>query len=104
MNKLMKIGLVAVLFAVAFASCVPQKKMLYLKDVQMATETISKEYVNDRTLDYKLQPGDNLYIRFLNTIDQTVLPRSPAKIVRGITCHQRLASICNPILWIRMAT
>ena len=70
MNKLMKIGLVAVLFAVAFASCVPQKKMLYLKDVQMATETISKEYVNDRTLDYKLQPGDNLYIRFLNTIDQ----------------------------------
>ena len=66
----MKVGLVAVLFAVAFASCVPQKKMLYLKDVQMATETVSTEYVNDRTIDYKLQPGDNLYIRFLNTIDQ----------------------------------
>ena len=66
----MKVGLVAVLFAVAFASCVPQKKMLYLKDVQMATETVSTEYVNDRTIDYKLQPGDNLYIRLLNTIDQ----------------------------------
>ena len=71
MNKLMKIGLVAVLFAVAFASCVPQKKMLYLKEAQMAAENISKEYVNDRTVDYKLQPGDNLYIRFLNTIDQS---------------------------------
>lgn len=70
MNRLLKIGLVAVLFTVAFASCVPQKKMLYLKDIQMATESISKEYVNDRTVDYKLQPGDNLYIRFLNTIDQ----------------------------------
>lgn len=70
MNRIMKVGLVAVLFAVAFASCVPQKKMLYLKDVQMATETVSTEYVNDRTIDYKLQPGDNLYIRFLNTIDQ----------------------------------
>ena len=58
------------LFAVAFASCVPQKKMLYLKEAQMAAENISKEYVNDRTVDYKLQPGDNLYIRFLNTIDQ----------------------------------
>lgn len=70
MNKLLKIGLVATLFAVAFASCVPQKKMLYLKDAQMAAENISKEYVNDRTIDYKLQPGDNLYIRFLNTIDE----------------------------------
>lgn len=67
----MKVGLVAVLFAVAFASCVPQKKMLYLKEAQMAAENISKEYVNDRTVDYKLQPGDNLYIRFINTIDQT---------------------------------
>ena len=70
MNRLLKVGLVAVLFAVAFASCVPQKKMLYLKEAQMAAENISKEYVNDRTVDYKLQPGDNLYIRFLNTIDQ----------------------------------
>lgn len=70
MNRVLKIGLVAVLFTLAFASCVPQKKMLYLKDMQMAAENISKEYVNDRTLDYKLQPGDNLYIRFLNTIDQ----------------------------------
>ena len=71
MNRVLKIGLVAVLFTVAFASCVPLKKMLYLKDMQMAAENISKEYVNDRTVDYKLQPGDNLYIRFLNTIDQT---------------------------------
>jgi polysaccharide export outer membrane protein len=70
MNKLLRVGLVAALFAVAFASCVPQKKMLYLKDAQMAAENISKEYVNDRTIDYKLQPGDNLYIRFLNTIDE----------------------------------
>ncbi len=71
MNRFLKIGLVAMLFTVAFASCVPQKKMLYLKEAQMAAENISKEYVNDRTIDYKLQPGDNLYIRFLNTIDQT---------------------------------
>lgn len=70
MNRLTKIGLVAVLFAVAFASCVPQKKMLYLKEAEMAAENISKEYVNDRTVDYKLQPGDNLYIRFLNTMDE----------------------------------
>ena len=70
MNRLLKIGLIAVLFAVIFASCVPQKKMLYLKDAEMVAENISKEYVNDRTVDYKLQPGDNLYIRIINTIDE----------------------------------
>ena len=31
MNKLMRIGGLALLLAVAFASCVPQKKMLLLK-------------------------------------------------------------------------
>ncbi len=70
MSKLLKIGLIAALFAVVFASCVPQKKMLYLKDAEMAAENLSKEYVNDRTVDYKLQPGDNLFIRFINTIDE----------------------------------
>lgn len=62
--------MIAVLFAALFASCVPQKKMLYLKDAQMATENVSVEYVNERTVDYKLQPGDNLYIRFINMIDE----------------------------------
>lgn len=68
--KLMKVGLIAMLFAMVFASCVPQKKMLYLKEAEMAAENISKEYVNDRSVDYKLQPGDNLFIRFINTIDE----------------------------------
>ena len=48
----MKIGLAAVLFALAFASCVPQKKMLYLKDAQMAAENISNEYINENLSGY----------------------------------------------------
>lgn len=70
MNRLLRIGLITALFAVVFASCVPQKKMLYLKDAEMVAENLSKEYVNDRTVDYKLQPGDNLYIHVVNTIDE----------------------------------
>lgn len=70
MSRLLKIGLIAALLAVVFASCVPQKKMLYLKNAEMAAENLSREYVNDRTVDYKLQPGDNLFIRFINTIDE----------------------------------
>ena len=70
MNKLLKMGMIAALLAVVFASCVPQKKMLYLKEAEMAAENLSKEYVNDRSINYKLQPGDNLYIHVINTIDE----------------------------------
>lgn len=70
MSKITKFGLVALLMAVLFASCVPQKKMLYLKEAQMAAENQSINYVNERSINYKLQPGDNLYIRFINTLDE----------------------------------
>ena len=66
----LKLGMVALLLSMFFASCVPYKKMLYLKDAQMVTENQSANYVNERNVDYKLQPGDNLYIRFINTIDE----------------------------------
>ena len=62
-------ALAAILFALATASCVPQKKMLYLKNAKMISETRSKDYVNERNIEYRLQPGDNLYIRAINTID-----------------------------------
>jgi polysaccharide export outer membrane protein len=70
MNKITKLGLAALLLALLFASCVPQKKMLYLKEAQMLSENQSINYVNERSIDYKLQPGDNLYIRFINTVDE----------------------------------
>ena len=82
MNRIFRIGMFAALFAVVFASCVPQKKMLYLKEAEMVNENLSREYVNDRSVDYKLQPGDNLYIHVINTIDE----RSAASIngdIRG---------------------
>ena len=65
-----KSGILLLMLVIAMASCVPQKKMLLLKNAQMAAQNISKEYVNDRTVTYKLQPGDNLYIRAINIIDE----------------------------------
>lgn len=70
MNRITKFGLAALLMAILFASCVPQKKMLYLKEAQMIAENQSINYVNERSVDYKLQPGDNLYIRFVNIVDE----------------------------------
>lgn len=70
MSKITKLGLAALLMAMLFASCVPQKKMLYLKEAQMLSENQSINYVNDRSVNYKLQTGDNLYIRFNNITDE----------------------------------
>lgn len=69
-NRITKIGIISLFFVMAFGSCVPQKKMRYLKEAEMVSEALSKNYVNDRSVNYKLQPGDNLYIRVMNTIDE----------------------------------
>ena len=65
-----KICLLAIIGILAFSSCVPQKKMLLLKEMEMANENTSIEYQNERTLDYKIQPGDNLYIKAISIIDE----------------------------------
>ena len=69
-NRILKLAVAILVMGVAFASCVPQKKMLYLKEAQMMAESQSVNYVNERNISYKLQPGDNLYIRFINIVDE----------------------------------
>ncbi len=44
-------------------SCVSQKKILYLQNEAMSDSITSIEYQNKRSFDYKVQPGDNLFIR-----------------------------------------
>jgi polysaccharide export outer membrane protein len=65
-----------------FSSCVPQKKILYLQNIENMNDSIfmSIEYENERNFDYKVQPGDNLFIRiasldeksnaYFNSMDQ----------------------------------
>ncbi|MEE4255667.1 MAG: polysaccharide biosynthesis/export family protein, partial [Bacteroidales bacterium] len=50
------------------ASCVPQKKILYLQDIPGDDDTVYS-FVNDRLLDYKVQAGDNLYIK-INSLEE----------------------------------
>lgn len=63
-----KVFLKSVLFATmvvmfVMTSCVSQKKILYLQKEQMSDSIASIEYQNKRRFDYKVQPGDALYIR-----------------------------------------
>lgn len=53
----------AVVVMSVMTSCVSQKKILYLQHEQMSDSVTSIEYQNKRNFDYKVQPGDNLYIR-----------------------------------------
>ena len=55
-----------------FTSCVSQKKILYLQNEQMLNDSslMSIVYENERTFDYKVQPGDNLYIRIVSLDDK----------------------------------
>lgn len=53
----------AVVVMSVMTSCVSQKKILFLQKEQMSDSIASIEYQNKRNFDYKVQPGDNLYIR-----------------------------------------
>ena len=53
----------AVVVTLVLTSCVSQKKILYLQNETMSDSIASIEYQNKRSFDYKVQPGDNLYIR-----------------------------------------
>ena len=51
--------------ASSLTSCVSQKKMLYFQNETMLNDSTftSIEYENERHFDYKVQPGDILYIK-----------------------------------------
>ncbi|MBU2652340.1 MAG: polysaccharide biosynthesis/export family protein [Bacteroidetes bacterium] len=60
------IGLLGILLMIA--SCVPQKKIIYLQSA-LENDTISV-YQNELKADYKVQPGDILYIRVTSMDDK----------------------------------
>ena len=52
----------------SLTSCVSQKKILYLQNETMLNDSTftSIEYENERHFDYKVQPGDILYIKIMS--------------------------------------
>lgn len=58
------------LLIVLFGSCVPQKKIRYLQSLAKE-DTTSKSFVYSPVPDYKVQVGDNLYIKIQSFDDKT---------------------------------
>lgn len=68
---LFKTVLIAAVVAMSvMTSCVSQKKIIMLQKEQMIDSITSVEYMNKRNFDYKVQPGDNLYIR-VSSLDKS---------------------------------
>ncbi|MEJ2594513.1 MAG: polysaccharide biosynthesis/export family protein [bacterium] len=61
--------------AIVLSSCVPQKKMIYMQ-VKEDSDTLTN-FVNDRKIDYRIQPGDNLYIRVVTLDEMTTMLLNP---------------------------
>jgi polysaccharide export outer membrane protein len=59
------------IFSLFLASCVPQKKIVYMQ-VKNEADTMST-FKNQRKIDYRIQPGDNLYIRVVSMDEKTNL-------------------------------
>ena len=56
-------GIIIGLFAaITLASCVPMKKIRYMQDLSGA-ETEKSDFNNAKVIEYKVHPGDNLYIK-----------------------------------------
>ena len=66
--KLNKNLLFLAFIGILLASCVPQKKILYLQDIPK-DEDSTYAFTNDRLLDYQVQSGDNLYIK-INSLEE----------------------------------
>ncbi len=66
--KVSKYFLFLVFLGLIMASCVPQKKILYLQDIPK-DEDSTYSFTNDRLLDYQVQSGDNLYIK-INSLEE----------------------------------
>ena len=60
-------ALIAIVIGILFfSSCVPMKKQIYL---QTSEDTAKTEYLNEKLLEYKLRPGNNLYIQVVSLQD-----------------------------------
>ncbi len=63
------------------SSCVPQRKMMYL---QMEDQTETKpSFENERSISYRIQPGDNLYIKVVSLDEKTAMMFNPLERTSG---------------------
>ncbi|MBE0638089.1 MAG: polysaccharide biosynthesis/export family protein [Bacteroidales bacterium] len=59
------------LLAIFFSSCVPMKRIKYLQQEVAKGDSLRTHFENKKLADYRIQPGDNLYIKVNSAISTT---------------------------------
>jgi polysaccharide export outer membrane protein len=65
-----------VIISIIASSCVPQKKMLYLQ-VKDDADTMTS-FLNEKSIEYRTQPGDNLFIKVVSLDEKVSLLLNPS--------------------------
>jgi polysaccharide export outer membrane protein len=71
LKTILKTIVLAVFAGTLMISCIPHKKLLILQNT-VKNDTVN-QYSNDRSISYKIQPGDNLYIRVVSLDEKTAM-------------------------------
>jgi len=71
LTVLSKLAVIILLMALVLSSCVSQKKIKYLQKKQV--EDTTSLYFNKRSVNYKIQPKDNIYIRIFSLDEKTFM-------------------------------
>jgi len=66
------------LISLVFASCIPQKKMLYMQVEKGADSLV--DFKNEKKIEYLVQPGDNLYIRVVTPDEKSTFLLNPLTV------------------------
>jgi polysaccharide biosynthesis/export protein len=69
-NTLFRTGLFVVILMFTFSSCVPIKKIQYLQQEVAKGDTLRTHFENKKIADYRIQPGDNLFIKVNSAISR----------------------------------
>lgn len=78
LKTILKTIVLAVFAGTLMISCIPHKKLLILQNA-VKNDTVN-QYSNDRSISYKIQPGDNLYIRVVSLDEKTALMFNPGGV------------------------
>jgi polysaccharide export outer membrane protein len=70
-SKFFYLSILVVLIILFSTSCVPMKKIKYLQSEVKKGDAVQTTFEHKKSEDFKIQPGDNLYIRVNNALSTT---------------------------------
>jgi len=68
LKLILHLGIIFLFLTAIFSSCIPVKRVEYLQQLAGKHDSLKTHFVNKNSADYKIQSGDNLYIKINSAI------------------------------------